>query len=262
MNVKNTTLIERYAAHPARAEIVSALSAAERFAERSTAIRGNKDLSEHGRSKEITSQLRSALRDVRDAGLPINAMKTKLATLVASIKPVSFAKDDLAGALLRQDLRGLLRNMTLGEKAAVLLGEHFVSEFVDSALEGPAALSGLDSQMYEQVREQRLESLYSKESAEVEALSDTIADGEAGLEIARGDLSRAAGLPEWEFTKLVDEVNSKRDGPWLKREMLNGKERIVVVLPGQSDYPTATASQIREGTFHADHAAWLAARAA
>jgi hypothetical protein len=47
------------------------------------------------------------------------------------------------------ELRAALRGMSLTERAAVLLGERVVAEFVDAALEAPALLSGVDSQMYE-----------------------------------------------------------------------------------------------------------------
>jgi hypothetical protein len=79
-------------------------------------------------------------------------MKQKLAALVASIEPVSFAGENLAGAVLRGELRAAIRGMSLTERAAVLLGERVVAEFVDAELEAPALLSGVDSQMYEQVR--------------------------------------------------------------------------------------------------------------
>jgi hypothetical protein len=189
-------------------------------------------------------------------------MRTKLAALVASIKPVSFAKDDLAGALLRQDLRVALRNMSLGEKAAVLLGEKADAAFVDATLEAPGLLSGVDPQMFEQIREQRLETMFSAESFEAEALSDQIAEAEAALEIARGDVSRAANMPQWEFDKLATEIATKRDAPWLKRTVFNGAEHTVVVRPGQSHYPVATPDELRDGKYYPDHAAWLADRAA
>jgi hypothetical protein len=262
MNIRNEPLLERFAGHPLRAEIESALGAAEKFAGRVAAIKIDKHLSPEGKTNAITKQLRATLRDIRDAGSPIDAMRTKLAALVASIKPVSFAKDDLAGALLRQDLRVALRNMSLGEKAAVLLGEKADAAFVDATLEAPGLLSGVDPQMFEQVREQRLETMFSAESFEAEALSDQIAEAQAGLEIARGDLSRAANLPQWEFDKLATEIAEKRDAPWLKRDVSNGAEQIVVVRPGQSHYPVATPDDLRDGKYFGSLAEYNAARAA
>jgi hypothetical protein len=260
MNARNEELIKRFASHSMRKQIEAALTAAEKMADRATEIRNNRLLSDQGRDKEIRAQVRSALRDIRDAAAPLTEMKARLAGLVASIKPVSFPKDDLAGALLRQEMRAALKTMPIGDRAALLLGgEKADAAWIDSMLEAPARLSGVvEPEIYERAREQRLESLFAEESAEVERLTDQIAEAEAGMEIARGDLSRAAGLPPHEFAKMVDHFNSRKDAPWLKRF----GEDILVVRPGEGLYPPASAEELRDGVYYKDYQEYLAARAA
>jgi hypothetical protein len=164
--------------------------------------------------------------------------------------------------MLRSELRSALRAMSLGEKAAVLLGEQADAAFVDATLEAPGLLSGVDPQMFEQVREQRLETMFSAESFEAEALSDQIAEAQAGLEIARGDVSRAANMPQWEFEQLATEIAEKRYAPWLKRDVSNGTEQIVVVRPGQTHYPVATPDDLRDGKYYNSLSEYQADRAA
>jgi hypothetical protein len=190
-------------------------------------------------------------------------MKQKLAQLTALIKPVSFDKSDFAGAVLRSELRTALRAMTLTEKAAALLGEKAIPDFIDAALEGPALLSGIDPAMFETVREQRLESLYARESFEIEALSDQIAEAESGLQVAKDDIKRAAALPEHEFAKISTEVAEKRNAVWLKRfKRDDGSEYLVVVpLQGGGARP-ATSDDIRDGKEYASYGEYQADRAA
>ena len=93
MNKRNEELIKRYASHPMKAGVELALTTAEKFAERSTAIKANKDLSDQGRSKEMNAQIRSALRDIRDAAGPqITEARGKLDAIQVRIKAPSFDK--------------------------------------------------------------------------------------------------------------------------------------------------------------------------
>jgi hypothetical protein len=265
MNERNVRLLARYERHPMKAAVVSALTTAEKFVERAAGIKENRNLSELGRTKELHAQIKSALRDIRDAGAPIDGMKTKLATLVASIKPASFDKSDLSGAMLRSELRTALRGMSLAEKAAILLGEKADPAFVDAALEGPGLLSGVDPQMFAQVREQRLENLFTQESLQVESLTDQIAEAEAALEIARGDVSRASGLQAHEFAKIAEAVHSRKSPVWLKKETRGGEEVVVVAWPlddGKNTRRVANSDDLYNGRYYENYEAYLADRAA
>jgi hypothetical protein len=264
MNLRNEGLIKRYAAHPLRREVAYALEVAEKFAEGRAAIDRDVHLSPEGRTAKKGALVRSALRDIRDAGAPqIAEMKQKLASIVALIKPVSFAKDDLAGAMLRSELRTALRGMSLSEKAAALTGEKAVAEFVDAALEAPPLLSGIEQGMFEQVREQRLATLFTQESFQVEALTDQIAEAESALTIARQDIARASDLRDYEFTKLATEISAKKNAPWLKRDRDSNGNEIVIVVPvrGGPSRP-ATADEIRDGQFFSSLSEYEAARSA
>jgi hypothetical protein len=255
MNERNAHLLARYERHPMRKEVEGALTTAEVFAENLKSIRADKNLSDVGRENAIRAKTRLALRDVREFGAPINAMRTKLSSIRAQIKPVSVDKADVAGAVLRGELRAAMRGMSLAEKAAVLLGEKADPAFVDAALEAPALLSGVAPQMFEQIREQRIETMFSAETFEAEALNDRIEEAESAMTIARQDIAKSSDLRDHEIKMIADEISAKKNAPWLKRDRDSNGNEIIIVVPLQGG-PAKPASpdEIRDGRFYRDHA--------
>jgi hypothetical protein len=263
MNSRNIELIKRYASHPMRSQVENALATAEVFAETLKSIRADKNLSDEGRANKIKASTRSALRDVRDLAEPITGLKKKLASIMAEIKPTAFDKTDVVGAMMRQSIRAMLKSMTLAEKAALLTGESADPAFVDSVLEGPALLSGLDASLYERVREHRISTLFTQESFQVEALTEQIKEAESAMQLARDDVGRAAGMPAHEFTRISDEIATKRNAPWLQRRKRDDGSEYVVVVPLQGGgAKIADETAIREGKFYRDFAEYQADRVA
>jgi hypothetical protein len=263
VNVRNTEIIKRYASHPLKGEISSALAAAELFADKASGIRADPNLSQEGRTNAVKSQLKAALRAVRDAGAaPVAEMRSRLDGIQASIKTPAIDKSDVAAALARQELRSAIRSMSLADKASLLVSDEGDPRWVDAVLEQPSVLSGVPQELYEKAKLKRFETLFKTKIAEGEDLDREIEEATAALTIARQDLAVSAGLPEHEFERLATEIFSTKDRPWLKRTVVNGAELTVVVRPGESHYPTATPSEIATGRYYADHGAWLADRAA
>ena len=179
MNERNEFLIsQRYSGHPLKAHVQLALETAERFHVDATATRSNRDLSDEGRNRRLHSQTKAALRDVRDAaGDEIAQMKKRSDGLLATMAPLTVDKSDLAGALVRQELRTAMRGMAPGDRMALLLGDHADDAYVDAALETAPPQSGLDKLTYDLVREQRLETRFSPQIDEVERLTADIEVG-------------------------------------------------------------------------------------
>jgi hypothetical protein len=263
MNARNVEFLGRYQQHPMRLEVENALSVAEAFSESVRSIKADRFLSDEGRAAKINAKTRAALRDIRDFSAPILEMKQKRDTLVASIKPVSFAKDDVAGAVLRGELRAALKSMSLTEKAEVLTGEKAVAEFVDAALEAPALLSGLDANLFNRIREQRLATLFSAESFQAEALTEKIAEAESAMQLAKDDIGRTTAVSPHEFTKLVEAVNSRKNAVWLKRDKDASGEPIVVVVPVNGGAArVAGPDDLRDGRYYSSYKEYQEDRAA
>jgi hypothetical protein len=102
MNARNAKLIEdRYQSHPLLAGLKAVLETSESFAARASAIKVDAHLSVEGRNAKTSKLIKSTLRDLRDLAQPVDAKRAALAEVVAKIRPTSFDKSDMAGALLR-----------------------------------------------------------------------------------------------------------------------------------------------------------------
>jgi hypothetical protein len=125
-------------------------------------------------------------------------------------------------------------------------------------------LSGVPQELYGRALAQHLEGRFKSEIAQGEQLDNEIAEAEAGLEIARGDVSRAAELPADEFAKLVESINTKRNAVWLKRDVdINGNEAVYVAWPLEGNVRRiATPDDLRNGKYYRDFAEYQADRAA
>jgi hypothetical protein len=263
MSDRNKDFLKRLASHRQIADITRALDASAAFGIKAAAIKSDKDLSIEGRTNKSKAQARAALRDVRDAAAGLADAKTRLQVLLDSIKPAPVDRGDLAAALIRSELRNSLKGMSIGERAALLLGEKADPEFQDAFLEAPAMLSGVEANMAAQVREQRLETLHPEASFQVEDLTREIEEAEAGFALARQDIQQSSGLDERAFSELVAEVQSRKNAPWLKKSTdAQGNVTVEVVPLRGGPARIATPDDLRDGKFYADHAAWLADRAA
>jgi hypothetical protein len=263
-NARNKQLLEdRYQSHPLLGELKAVLQASESFATNAASVKADAHLSVAGRNAKIETQVRAALRDMRELSAPLDAKRAQLADVLAKIRPASFDKLDMAGALLRQEMRGAVKGMSLSERAAILLGDHADVAFVDAVLEASPILSGLDSSLYEGVREQRLEGLFGAESLEAESLSTQIQESNAIFELARQDIEGASGLQPYEFAALAKAVAERKDAVWLKRERdMNGAERVIVLEPKSAKTRLAEPDDLRDGKFYDNYAAYQADRAA
>jgi hypothetical protein len=264
MNQRNAKLLEdRYSGHPLLADLKAVLETSESFAAKAAAVRTDSHLSVDGRNARTSKLVLSTLRDLRDLAATVDAKRDRLAEIVAKIRPTAFDRTDVSGALLRQEMRAAVRNMGLAERAAILMGDKADPMFVDAVLEAPALLSGIDPQMFETIREQRLESLFSSESLQAESLSTEIEESDAIFQLARQDIAAASGLQPYEFTKLVAEVDSRLDAVWLKRERHeNGAEIVIVLEPKSAKTRLAQPDDLRDGKFYDNYAAYQADRAA
>jgi hypothetical protein len=264
MNQRYETLLaDRYQNHPLLAGLKAILETSQSFAAKAAQVKTDAHLSVAGRAAKTEKLVKETLRELREMTVPVESKRAQLAEVVARIRPTSFDRTDLSGALLRQEMRASVKAMSLAERASVLTGEKVIPEFVDAVLEAPRQLSGLDENLYEQIREARLENLYASESLEAESLSNEIEDAQAILTLAKQDVAAASGLLGHEFAAPENDVASGKDSPWLRKEKnINGEEIIVVVPTAGGPARRATADEQSRGQFFANHSAYLASRAA
>lgn len=270
MNLRNQELFKRVESHPLRKHLAKALDLAEMYAEDASFIANNRDLSDEGRSKARTANLKKAVRDLRDARAPLQELQTRLETKRAAVEQPAFDKTDLAGVLNRQELRAALRSMSQADRSAILFGTNREIAFIDALLEQPAALSGMvtvgERELYHKAQEERLEELFAPQLAEVRALESSIAEAKAIIDVARNDLRQTSGLNDLAFEYVAGPIETKQNAPWLLKSKKGfgadvvDSVRVVELNGDDATYREATADDLRDGVYYKDATEYKAAQ--
>jgi hypothetical protein len=263
-NIRNSQLLQQMQAHPLRATLAKMLDAAETFEGDVQFLQLDKNLSAEGRDNARRAKLRAAIRDLRDARGPLNDLQAKLDTKRKAVAMPKFDPADVVGFLRRQELRSALRAMSSGQRALHLSNP----EFADACLEQPAALSGLhvvegqpgeDASLLETTKNQRLETLFGPQLAEIAELEKTIAEAFSIANIGRNDLQLHSGMDRRVFEEFARPIELKTATHWLRKDA-DGTIRVIDLENHLAR--VATEREILDGKFYKDHAEYLADRAA
>lgn len=266
--LRNEHLLQTVANHPLKAALAKCLDVAEEFSAAAEHASTNRDLSDSGRASAVQKYLRTALRDLRDARSPIEELKIKLVAKKEAVKIPPFDTTDIVGFHRRQELRAALKGLPLADRTAMLTGPNASVDFVDAALEQHQLLSGfannpMEEKIFATVKEDRLQSLFGPQLAEIDGLETEISEASMIADTARVDIADRAGLPPPQFAKIFEAIETKTNAPWLRRDKNQaGVEQIIVVDLELNKGRPASADEIRDGKFYKDHAEYLADRAA
>jgi hypothetical protein len=272
MNARNQTLLKQFGAHPLKANLEKALDAIERFGAASLRIKGNRDLSDQGREKEVQAQARSALRDLRDLREPLDAMRAKRAQLADGVTKLTFDRTDIVGAMNRAELRSVAASLSMLQRMKLLRDP----QYRDAILEQPPLVSGLTADgelaLYDEARKEQLNDAHGPRLREIEALDSEIEAAAAVFTLARDDLKRELGFggDDRAFDNFAKPVETRLAAPWLKREKdIAGVERVMRIVSAEADFDgkgagarLATPDEIRDGKFYANLEEYRADRAA
>lgn len=266
--------IDRYADHPSanglRKAAENCLAVSERFARERDLIVQNGHLTQEGVRAQLTDTLRRTHgRDLRDARKPLEVAAGKLKTMREQVKPAQIDHTDVVAALERQEIRAFVRSLTSQDRTKLLTpgGDPRV---LDAVLDAPAALSGVPENYFAQVKSWREEQLHGPLLNEIAELDALLSEAQNAAVIARGDLMNTMQIDQRAFDRIMLPIENKAEAPWLKKD----GESVVVVIPGQTSYRTATADELRDGVFYdnadaffqahgvKNQAEWLARKAA
>jgi hypothetical protein len=264
MNFRNDQLIERMKAHPMRALLAKCLDIAEAFADQCDFVARDRDLSDQGRTKAMQTNLRNAVRDLRDARQPIDELRKTLESKRAVMKAPPFDRTDVVAALNRQELRAAMRGMDTAQRAALVTSD---PAFADALLEQPPILSGLtpnEQFIVEAAQKARLETLFAPQLAEIAEIEATVNEAANIAGVARSDLQLKSGFQPIEFDAIATPIEQKLRAPWLIKSNGAAGETVMVVdvVDGVASYRQATTDESRDGKFYASEAEYLADRAA
>jgi hypothetical protein len=271
-NLRNSQLLQQMQAHPLKSTLAKALDIAEEFKDAIEAVSDNRKLSAEGKQEATQGHLRRAIRDLRDAKIPLNELQTKLDAKRKAVAMPKFDPADVVGFLRRQELRAGLKSATNTGERTLLLED---DAFADALLEQPAALSGLhplhgegeakdngnqDFVLVEAVKKRRLETLFAPQLAEIAELEGTIAEAAQIVNIARNDLQLHSGIDDRRvFEEFAKPIELKTATHWLRKDA-DGTIRVIDLENHRAR--VATEREILDGKYYRDIEEYRADRAA
>ncbi len=96
------------------------------------------------------------------------------AKTLQSIKPKSPDKTDTASAMVRMDLRNMLRAMPASKRMAYASGERVDPRILEAIFEAPAVASGLDDESYGRLMQESIKRAHPEALAEVKMAEETV----------------------------------------------------------------------------------------
>jgi hypothetical protein len=153
---------------------------------------------------------------------------------------------NLAAALERQEIRAHIRALEPTKRLGFALQSND-QRIVESVLSAPRALSGFSEQDFDVLHADQQMKFHGRAMEEVDALEGDIAEAYAVSVVAQGDIQRGSGLAEKQFSEIIGKPGPN-EIPWLRRD----GARVLVVKPGESSYPEASADEVSRGKFYAN----------
>lgn len=183
----------------------SGLNATREFGKRRGELEKNDHLTPEGRKFELEKWARaSAIPSIAKARkLALPAAKRELEARVNRLHVEGPDKSDLAGAVLRGEIRSWLRGMSQKERAAVLAGD--VDPLIALAIvEAPPALSGVIPARHQRLVEQAVEALHPGERAEVSDLQKAVETVERMIGAAEASMRQTFTMTPRAFQQWID----------------------------------------------------------
>lgn len=116
---------------------------------------------------------------------------TEVATRRARLFQIEYDKADIAGALLRQEMRAQLRSMSEGERANAIISDPLLRA---AACEGPAMLSGFTEDARAELKRRILLEAHPQQAAQLDEAEEAVAVANAAINMAAAALQTAAGF--------------------------------------------------------------------
>lgn len=135
-------------------------------------------------AEKIVPALRRASWEAEKAANAIKAERRKLAVPASD-------KSDLAGALLRQEVRSFLRAANQGDRIKLIMSDPV---FLQAAMEGPAALSGLTDELRADLESRMIDRAHGAAVDAMESVMEAVNVTQAAVEVASSTLQQECGF--------------------------------------------------------------------
>lgn len=126
-------------------------------------------------------------------------------------------KADVAGALLRQEIRAHIRAMDPAKRTATLMADDVSPDVAMAVMEAPAELSGVTRELRESLRDKAIEAAHPGETAAVRQIETALETTDRAVSAAEVEMATALGLTGREFSAWVQGSTANVEPARLRR---------------------------------------------
>jgi hypothetical protein len=254
--------IRDHALSPAMRSVISeCLAASENFVAMQRALERDGTLTARGQAVALDAELPKVLKAFVRATDPIKHAQSEIATRRAAMVIKQPDQANVSAAIERGEIRAYLRGLNpIDWHSLVETTED--PRILEAMVTAPPVLSGFTADqapLVDAVKERYLQLNFGAEMSALDESAAVIAEASAAAQVARNEIQKASGLSDRDFAATMAPIEKKIGAPWLLKQP-NGD--VLVVKPGQNQYPVATADDLRDGVFYKDEAEWRAAQGA
>lgn len=180
------------------------------------------------------------------AKIRIANVRQEVETRRANLQKQGPDKTDVAGALMRQEIRTHLRSLDAAARVAMLQSDNVAPEVALAVIEAPSVLSGVSDNLRNGLINQSMEALNPGEVEILAELESALEAAQNAVRAANHEVKSATGLADYEVDKLLEGVR-----PEPSRLKRYGSEIKVIVESPAGGYVArpATAEEIETGRF-------------
>lgn len=180
--------------------------------DRANAIRRDPDLSEKGRANSLRKMVESEVApQIKSAADALGRSREWITTKRASLAPAKPDPTDLAGALMRQELRAYFRALEPSTRTAAIIAGNVDPQMAQAILEAPAFLSGTTDEQRKRLVETAALAAHPDAALEMGEVEEAIEVASNAFRAAVKTVEETTGLPKSEVDALL---GNGRASPW------------------------------------------------
>lgn len=163
---------------------------------------------------------------VRLARASAERVRGKLKAAREKLAPPKPDKTDLAAAVMRSELRGMLRAMTASARIAAVLSPNADDMLLQSVLDAPNVATGIDQETRERVYAAAVERAHPGELAKIQEVEDALELLDAAVGVAVEDMRSAAGFPDKRALAEFLDASTKERAPAIETQASQWMEQV------------------------------------
>lgn len=242
---------------------LAGLDAVDQFDAKRESLAKDTRYTDQGRKEQLLDfAAKDLAKHLRRGRNIVERARQDLAQRRANLKPPAADKTDVAGAILRQEIRQQLKSMGASDLSLMLaqqganLDPNVALAIVETPPELTLTLTGVSASQREMIIDRQLRSAYGTAVDDIDEIERAIEKASQAVEAGRELISfEAADGDRKKFNELAAPAERSVSAPWLRR---SGDETHVVDLENGRQRK-ATVEEQENGIFYSDYAEYARA---